>query len=482
MLSQSVEKDIHSDSVKDIAMKAAERPFGLRDKIGYMFGDLGNCFILALVNGFLMIYYTNVLGISGAIVGTLFLLSRIIDAFADVTIGRLCDLSKLTAHGRFKPWMIRMKYPFCLITIVLFLPFVHSFPMMGKIVYVFVSYIVYGILLSTINIPYGSMAAAISSDPNHRVSLSTFRSVGSAIGGATTGFMIPILIYTTTDTGREVLSGERFLYIAILCAVIAFIAYNITTRLTTERVITDKREVIPASTLIKSIFKDRAVMSLVLIDLFIVINQQLSATNATYLFNDYFKNKQALSIALLFTYGTVACLAPFATMLTKRFGKKEASVCALLFSAVMYLIMYFMHITNPWLYLVLLFIATLGAGLFNLMVWAFITDVIDYHQYSTGLREDGTVYGVNSFARKVAQAVSGSLGGYILAFIGYQTSTTGGAVQTESVRQGVYAMANLIPVVTLLVAAVIMIFFYPLNKKKTEEMAAVLKKINAENN
>lgn len=73
--------------------------------------------------------------------------------------------------------------------------------------------------------------------------------------------------------------------------------------------------------------------------------------------------------------------------------------------------MYFLHITNAWVYLILLFIATLGSGLFNLMVWAFITDVIDYHQYKTGLREDGTVYGVNSFARKVGQACAGAVGG-----------------------------------------------------------------------
>lgn len=460
------------------AKEAAKRPFGIRDMIGYMCGDLGNCFILGLVNSFITIYYTNVLGISGAIIGTLFLLARFFDAFVDVTVGRLCDISKITAKGRFIPWMVKMKYPFCLICVVLFLPFVPNMPEVAKIGYVFVTYVVYGVLNSCINIPYGSMAAAISSDPNHRVTLSTFRSIGSGIGGALTGFMIPILMYTTSDSGRQILSGQHFFYISIGCAILAFISYNFTTHLTTERVVVAKKEKIPASKMFKSIISDRAVMVLVIVDLFIVINQQLAGVNATYLFNDYFQNKQALSVALLFTYGTVIVLAPFATMLTKRFGKKEASVVALFFSVAMYLIMYFMHITNPWLYLVLLFIATLGAGLFNLMVWAFITDVIDYHQMVTGLREDGTVYGVNSFSRKIAQALSGSISGYLLVFIAYKSSTTGGAVQSAATVEHIYTMANLTPVITLTIAGLVLLFMYPLNRKKTQEMAVTLAKIN----
>ena len=76
----------------------AVRPFGLRDKFGYLCGDLGTCFILGLVNSFLMIYYTNVLGISGVIVGSLYFVTKLFDAFVDVGVGRLCDTSKLTVH------------------------------------------------------------------------------------------------------------------------------------------------------------------------------------------------------------------------------------------------------------------------------------------------------------------------------------------------------------------------------------------------
>lgn len=109
------------------------RPFGIRDKFGYLCGDLGTCFILGLVNSFLMIYYTNVLGISGAIVGSLYFVTKLFDAFIDVGVGRLCDTSRLTAHGRFNPWVRRMKYPFCIIAVVLFLPFVQIFRIRRKL-------------------------------------------------------------------------------------------------------------------------------------------------------------------------------------------------------------------------------------------------------------------------------------------------------------------------------------------------------------
>lgn len=132
---------LSQNAVTANTVKKEKRNLGF-DKIGYMFGDLGNCFILGLVNSFLMIYYTNVLGVSGAIVGTLFLISRILDAFADVMVGRLCDVSELTEAGRFIPWIRKMKYPFCLVTVILFLPFVQHLPMTVKIAYIFVSYIV----------------------------------------------------------------------------------------------------------------------------------------------------------------------------------------------------------------------------------------------------------------------------------------------------------------------------------------------------
>ena len=115
------------------------------------------------------------------------------------------------------------------------------------------------------------------------------------------------------------------------------------------------------------------------------------------------------------------------------------------------------------------------------MVWALITDVIDAHQYNTGLREDGTVYGLNSFARKVAQAVAGGIGGFMLTLIGYQSSNTGGAVQSAIVENRIYALTNLLPAILFGIATLVLIFGYPLDKKTTDKIAADLREKRKEN-
>ncbi|MDP0530249.1 MFS transporter, partial [Lacticaseibacillus paracasei] len=165
---------------KTITVAAA--PFNIKDRIGYMFGDIGNNFSFNIINSFLMIFYTNVLGLTGAQVGILFLTARFVDAFADITVGRLVDNSKLHKSGRFKPWINRMKYPLLIAFILTFVPIVKDWALPARLVYVFITYLGWGIFYSSVNIPYGSMASAISGDPNDKTSLSTFRAIGSAVG------------------------------------------------------------------------------------------------------------------------------------------------------------------------------------------------------------------------------------------------------------------------------------------------------------
>ena len=208
---------------------------------------------------------------------------------------------------------------------------------------------------------------------------------------------------------------------------------------------------------------NKALVMLVLIDIIVVINQNLSGITLTYLFNDYFQNKTAMSIALVFNFTTVILVAPFAQTLVRNFGRKESAAVALFFGAAMYGLMLIIHTHSPWIFLVDLFFGSLGAGVFNLMVWAFITDVIDAQEVMSGEREDGVIYGVNSFARKLAQAIAGGIGGAMLTMIGYQSSSQGGAVQSESVANHLYTLATAIPTICCLGAALLMLG-YPLTR------------------
>ncbi|KRM12606.1 glycoside-pentoside-hexuronide (GPH):cation symporter [Paucilactobacillus suebicus] len=449
-------------------------PFTTKDKVGYMFGDIGNNFTFATVTSFLMIFYTNVLGISAAIVGILFLVARIIDAFADLTVGRLVDNGPLLEEGRFRPWIRRMKYPLLLLSILLFLPWIKDLPMGVKTVYIFLTYIVWGILYSTVNIPYGSMASAISSSPSEKTSLSTFRSIGAGLGGATVSLLVPMFMYSK---GSHQISAMRMFIIVAICATAGFVAYIILYRLSVERVRTNKAEKVPLSTVVKKLGQDKALIALALVDLLMCIGLFSNNAFIPYLFNDYFQNKTAMSIALICGTIVILILAPFSKKLYERFGRKEVTVAFLSFGFVMFAILFFLHTRNVVLFLIVTFLANLGLGMFNMMVWAFITDVIDNEQVQTGIREDGVVYGVNSFVRKVSQAIAGGMAGFILTFIGYQASTTGGAVQSETVINHIYQVAVGVPAVSYGLALACLFFFYPLNKKKVLDNAAYLKKV-----
>lgn len=448
------------------------KPFGLQDKLGYMCGDLGNTLTFSTVTTFLMIFYTNALGVSAGIVGILFLVARIIDAFADLGVGRLVDNSSLKADGRFHPWIRWMKYPLFLFSLLLFLPGLSGLPMGLKVIYISITYIVWGILYSTVNIPYGSMASAISSDPGDKTSLSTFRSIGSAVGTLLVSYFVPMFMYAK---GSQKISSTRLFIIVMICAATGVIAYTLLGRMTTERVRTEKSENIPLKVIWKKLLMDKALIVLVIIDVLVCVGLFSYSAMVSYLFNDYFKDKGAMALAMVSMSLATFILAPFANKLYRRFGRKEITESFLAFGALMFGLLFLVHTHSVLVYLVLAFFAALGMGMFNLMVWAFITDVIDNQQAETGIREDGVVYGVNSFARKVAQALAGGVAGLLLSFIGYQTSTSGGALQSEAVNNSIYQLSVGIPAVCLGLGAIIMFFWYPLNKKKVDANAQALK-------
>ena len=142
------------------------RPFGFRDKLGYLFGDFGNDFTFILSSSFLLKFYTDVMGITGAVVGTVMMVSRFVDAFTDVAMGRICDRSPQTGAGKFRPWILRMCVPVALSSFLIYQSALADRSTGFKIGWLFVTYILWGSFFYTsINIPYGSMASSISPEP-----------------------------------------------------------------------------------------------------------------------------------------------------------------------------------------------------------------------------------------------------------------------------------------------------------------------------
>lgn len=454
------------------------RPFGFKDKIGYMFGDFGNDFTFILSSSFMLKFYTDVMGIHAAVVGVLMMAARFVDAFTDVAMGQIVDRSKPTKDGKFKPWLRRMCGPVAISSFLVFQSGFANMPYLFKVVWMIVTYILWGsIFYTSINIPYGSMASAISADAKDRASLSTWRSIGSALAALVIGVGTPLFAYETVN-GNTILSGNRMTIIAGVFSVMAVICYMLCFKLATERVeVPQNNTKFNFGDLMKSLVTNRSLIGIIAAAILLLLVMLTMQGMNAYLFPNFYGNVAAQSVAAL--AGSLVMLvvcAPLATKLSAKYGKKELAIGSCLFGAVVYLICWVLKPENPYTYVVFYVVANIGVGFFNMVIWAMITDVIDDAEVKNGVREDGTIYSVYSFARKIGQALSSGMIGALLSVIGYSAAT---AFNPEVVN-GIFNMTCIIPAIGFVGIALVLMFLYPLSKNRVEANILELKKRRGE--
>lgn len=454
------------------------RPFGFKDKIGYMFGDFGNDFTFILSSSFMLKFYTDVMGIHAAVVGVLMMAARFVDAFTDVAMGQIVDRSKPTKDGKFKPWLRRMCGPVAISSFLVFQSGFANMPYLFKVVWMIVTYILWGsIFYTSINIPYGSMASAISADAKDRASLSTWRSIGSTLAGLVIGVGTPLFAYETVN-GNTILSGNRMTIIAGVFSVMAVICYMLCFKLATERVeVPQNNTKFNFGDLMKSLVTNRSLIGIIAAAILLLLVMLTMQGMNAYLFPNFYGNVAAQSVAAL--AGSLVMLvvcAPLATKLSAKYGKKELAIGSCLFGAVVYLICWVLKPENPYTYVVFYVVANIGVGFFNMIIWAMITDVIDDAEVKNGVREDGTIYSVYSFARKIGQALSSGMIGALLSVIGYSAAT---AFNPEVVN-GIFNMTCIIPAIGFVGIALVLMFLYPLSKNRVEANVLELKKRRGE--
>lgn len=454
------------------------RPFGFKDKIGYMFGDFGNDFTFILSSSFMLKFYTDVMGIHAAVVGVLMMAARFVDAFTDVAMGQIVDRSKPTKDGKFKPWLRRMCGPVAISSFLVFQSGFANMPYLFKVVWMIVTYILWGsIFYTSINIPYGSMASAISADAKDRASLSTWRSIGSTLAGLVIGVGTPLFAYETVN-GNTILSGNRMTIIAGVFSVMAVICYMLCFKLATERVeVPQNNTKFNFGDLMKSLVTNRSLIGIITAAILLLLVMLTMQGMNAYLFPNFYGNVAAQSVAAL--AGSLVMLvvcAPLATKLSAKYGKKELAIGSCLFGAVVYLICWVLKPENPYTYVVFYVVANIGVGFFNMVIWAMITDVIDDAEVKNGVREDGTIYSVYSFARKIGQALSSGMIGALLSVIGYSAAT---AFNPEVVN-GIFNMTCIIPAIGFVGIALVLMFLYPLSKNRVEANILELKKRRGE--
>lgn len=456
------------------------KPFGIKDKLGYLFGDFGNDFTFLLSSSFLMKFYTDVMGVEAAVVGVIMMVARFVDAFTDVAMGRICDRSKQTAHGKFKPWIRRMCGPVAIASFLMYQSSLADMPNAFKIVYLFITYILWGsVFYTSINIPYGSMASAISNDPGDRQSLSTFRTMGGMLAGAFVTAGVPMFVYDNVN-GVEVMNGGKFTVIAGVCSVLAVVCYLLCFNLTTERVksVASQEAMQDNSVLkmLKNAFKNRALISIIVASIVMLLAQLTMQQMINYIFPDYYGNAKIQVVAMVPMGAGMMIAAAVAKPLVKKFGKTEISIAANAFAVLGNVVLYLVRPQSVWVYIAFLAISWLGLGVFSTVSWALITDVIDYSEIKNGIREDGSVYALYSFARKLGQAASSGLSGGLLTLIGYDTlAAQQGLGQTQEVKEGLFDISVLVPAAGLFLLVLVLTFWYPLKKKVVDANVETLR-------
>ncbi len=450
------------------------RTSGIRakDKFGYAMGDLASCLVFGLTQSVLNKFYTDVLEISVLSVMVMTIIARIWDAVNDPIWGRIIDGAKKYPDGRYRHWIKVFAAPVAVSAILMFLD-VRRFSGTGRVVWIYFTYILFGMLYTCINIPYGSLAQVITSDDKERSSLSVFRSIGSTFG-AMPAMVLASACYVTVN-GVKQMDATRVMLGATAIAVLSIFFYFLCYSWSKERVDTEPapRRKGETAKVIKVLLKSRPFMAVSVASMLFLAAQMFGQGYNTYLFHHYFNKPGLTMLPTVFQYLPVAVIMFFATRLGNRFGRREICSFGILLAAVFYLALFVLAlfgITPVWMYLAACLMSGIGTAFIFLLVWVLATDAIDYNKVTYGLNDEATSYAFYSFMRKLGTTVATILINVPLLRIGYSGSELKTEGLSASALKSMYNFSVMIPAVLFLLVYLVLRFWYPLSKARTAEL------------
>ncbi len=497
--------------------------FGMRDKLAYAAGDLG-CNMSFALKGTVQTFWLVYMMMETGLLSILLLLVQIWDAVNDPMIGSLIDNDKHSyKHGKFKTYIFIGACGLLIGGAAVFLPFPNASVVLKAVLFV-LGYIIWDAFYTVANVPYGSMLSLVTEDLGERAQLSTWRSIGSMIGNILPMVLLPMLIWEkvtydgTTDflskivipegftaeqfltnpltgqayeigdailspeTGKqvEILLGERMFWVALIMGVLGFVAFifmlkNITIRVDENSVKTneggEKFNIIKAFC---NFMKNRPAVGATLAAMGMFLGMNSASTANTIMFATYFNNASMSGVVQVIGFLPMVFFIPFVKKIVEKYGKKEASVVGTIVSLVGGLLMLVFPLIQDRTVSMIVYIGALGVfgmgmGIYTCVSWALISDAIDYNEWKFGTREEGTVYALHSFFRKLAQGVGPSMVLLIMGWLGYESSkgTIAQSAQTSYnmcwLVVGLYLFSAVLQFVGLAL-------IYNLDKKTTEQM------------
>ncbi|MCP3774468.1 glycoside-pentoside-hexuronide (GPH):cation symporter [Paenibacillus sp. MZ04-78.2] len=385
----------------------------LKEKVSYGLGDLASNFVWGMITSYLLYFYTNVYGLAAGVVGTLFLITRILDAIIDPFIGVLIDKTK-TKHGKTRPYLLYVSVPFAVLSVITFIT--PNISEGGKLVYAYLTYLVLGILYSAINVPYGALMPLMTKNSDEKTQLGSFRMMGMALGAIIVSACTQPLVQAFGGGDEKVGYPITMTVYAVVGMILFYIVFkNCKERFDNSGLKSD--ESVGKSLL--NLLKNRPWVMIALNSLFLFL--RLGTMFGVLVYFVTYVLEQPYMVPLYLTLANVAtfvggAVAPF---ILKPLGKRNGSILVLSASIILFVMMIFLENGSPVLYLLLFFIANTLIGIHTPANFAMLADTADYHEWKFGQRTEGTLYSAYSFATKFGSAVGASFVAYALGWVNY---------------------------------------------------------------
>ena len=471
------------------------KKFGIMDKLAYAAGDIG-CNMSFGLKGTVQTFWLIFMTMETGLLSALLLLVQIWDAINDPIIGAMIDSDKRRyKRGKFKTYILIGAIALIVGGAAVFLPFPNAKVWVKAMLFI-IGYVIWDAAYTMANVPYGSMLSLVTEDPAERAQLSTWRSIGSMVGNMLPSIILPFIIWknVTDDAGNPVINpetgkqvqtllGDRVFIAALIMGVIGFgffmfMIKKITIRVDEYSVKTSEGEKFNFFKAIGNFMKNRPAVGATLAAMGMFLGMQSATTATTVMFATYFGKAQLSGVVMLVGFLPMFLFIPFIKKLVNKFGKKEASVGGMLVSLVGAVIMLFFPLVKNIdvaliVYMLGLVFFGVGMGVYTCVSWALMADAIDYNEWKTGKREEGTVYALHSFFRKLAQGVGPSIVLLLMGVLGYvsELGTEGQSFQTSHnmcwLVAGLYLFSAILQFVGIGV-------IFNLNKKTLAKMNAEL--------
>jgi glycoside/pentoside/hexuronide:cation symporter, GPH family len=430
------------------------------EKLGYGLGDTASNFFFQVFNIFLLYYYTDIFGLSAAAVGTMFLVTKIVDAVSDPIMGLIADRTN-SRWGKFRPYLLWAAIPYAVCGYAMFAN--PDLPDTGKLVYAYATYTLMMLAYTAINVPYSALMGVISPSSIERTKVASYRFICA--------FAAAWVIGTFVTPLKNILGGDNealgFQLTMLIFAVLSVALFWVTFATTRERVVP-----VQTRTDVRSDFRallgNGPWIALFIAAILTLMNIAVRNGSLLYYFK-YYVGDDGMPLFLIFdktavfmSSGLLAMIVGIALTktLSERFEKRHLMIVLSLLNAIAMAAFYIIPPDQYWLMVTVNCLAAFVIGPTPALVWSMYADTADYGEWKSGRRTTGLVFSTLQFAQKMGLAVGAGMAGIILGWFGFVANE----IQTESSLAGIRFLFSLLPALLVLLGSV-SIFFYRINSE-----------------